>query len=108
MRLSPMILAFLFAATLVWAGEPTPTPHPSPTPPAPSPLSPPDGAVYQVGDPILIEQEFTDGCGGGAPGDFLSHSADRLVRLISDNGIKSIRLAELTPETIRVNFPGNL
>ncbi len=85
--------------------EPTPTPYPSPTPPAPSLLSPPDGAVYQVGDPILIEREFTDGCGGGAPGDFLT-TPDRLVRLISGDGIKSIGLAELTPETLRINIPG--
>jgi hypothetical protein len=65
MKSSLLILALLCAAALGWAGEPTPTPYPSPTPPAPSLLSPPDGAVYRVGDPILIEREFTDGCGGG-------------------------------------------
>ncbi len=106
MKSSPMILALLSAAAVCWAGEPTPSPTSSPTPIPASALSPPDGAVYQVGEPILIEQEFTDGCGGGAPGDFLT-TPRRLIRLISESTIHSVVLAELTPETIRVSIPGN-
>ncbi len=103
MKSSLMILALLSAAALSWAGEPTPTPHPSPTPPAPSPLSPPDGAVYQVGEPILIEQEFVGGCQGQP---FLTYPHRSISLVTNQTPNPGILLAELTEETVRINLPG--
>jgi hypothetical protein len=59
MKSSPMILAMLCAAALVWGSEPTPTP--APTPP-PSSLAPLDGSTFSVGDQVLFESAGEFAC----------------------------------------------
>ncbi|MEO8376796.1 MAG: hypothetical protein ABI579_03930 [Candidatus Sumerlaeota bacterium] len=99
--LTAVVSSLVVCSVSVSPSGPTPSPTPFPT----SSLSPPDGAVYQVGEPIFIDQEFTDGCAGGQPGDFFD-TPPRIIALISPEPVRDILLAELTPETVRINLPG--
>ncbi|MEO8377733.1 MAG: hypothetical protein ABI579_08675 [Candidatus Sumerlaeota bacterium] len=68
----------------------------------PSPLSPADGAIFQVGEPILIEQEFKDGCAGGT----LFQTPSRTITMHDPALPFGEGGAELVTETVSINLPG--
>jgi hypothetical protein len=69
--------------------------------PPPSPLSPADGAVYSIGEPVLIETEFLGGCIFGQP-------AATTSRIVRNRSIPmSLVSREGADEVIRLSTPGD-